>query len=167
MPSIQDTIYPRFKSNLTEKDLREVYTPQMHEMDWAETKSRGYVQQLALLVLLKTVQKLGFFIRVTDVPDSIVQHISKKAGLPLPTKKEWVMYSETRTAKRHFRFVRDYLQVQSFNYKAHQILSDTMETLAFSKDDLADLVNAGIEELIRQGYELPVYKTLKELHYPI
>ncbi|GIN41478.1 hypothetical protein [Heyndrickxia oleronia] len=39
MPSIQDTIYPRFKSNLTDKDLEEVYTPQMKEIEWAEAKS--------------------------------------------------------------------------------------------------------------------------------
>lgn len=162
MPSIQDTIYPRFKSNLTEKDLEEVYSPKMNEIEWSEAKSKGTLQQLALLVLIKTVQKLGFFIHVVDVPEVIVVHIAKKAYLPLPSKEEWKTYSETRTAKRHFRFIRDYLHLRPFDHKAHQILIDTMSKLAFSKDDPADLVNAAIEELIRQRYELPVYNTLKD-----
>ncbi|WP_071460814.1 DUF4158 domain-containing protein [Bacillus massilinigeriensis] len=162
MPSIQDTIYPRFKSNLTEKDLEEVYTPKINEIEWAEIKSKGTIQQLALLILIKTVQKLGFFMRIVDVPEVIVIHIAKKAHLPLPTEEEWKTYSGTRTAKRHFRFVRDYLQLQPFDYEAHQIVTDTMNKLAFSKDDPADLVNAAIEELIRLRYELPVFNTLKD-----
>ncbi|KAB2331563.1 DUF4158 domain-containing protein [Cytobacillus depressus] len=162
MPSIQDTNYPRFKSNLSEKDLEEVYTPKIKEIKWAEVKSKGFLQQLALLVLIKTVQKLGFFIRVVDVPEVIVAHIAKKAHLPVPTKEEWKTYSETRTAKRHVRFIRDYLQLRPFNQEAHQILINTMTKLAISKDDPADLVNAAIEELIRQRYELPVYNTLKD-----
>ncbi|MCJ7841955.1 DUF4158 domain-containing protein [Lederbergia sp. NSJ-179] len=39
---------------------------------------------------------------------------------------------------------------------------ETMSKLAFSKDDPADLVNAAIEELISQRYELPVFNTLKD-----
>lgn len=61
MPSIQDTIYPRIKHNLLEQDLDESYTPLHTEIQWAERKSRGNVQQLGLLVLIKVVQKLGFF----------------------------------------------------------------------------------------------------------
>jgi hypothetical protein len=81
LPSIQDTIYPRFKSNLTEKNLEEVYTPKMNEIEWAEAKSKGILQQLALLVLIKTVQNLGFIIRVVDIPEVIVIHIEKKNAL--------------------------------------------------------------------------------------
>lgn len=162
MPSIQDTIYPRFKSNLTEKDLEELYTPTMNEIQWAGSKSKGNLQQLALLTLIKTVQRLGFFIRMVDVPEVIVKHIAKKARLPIPDKESWKTYNETRTAKRHFRFVRDFLQLRPFDHEARQILVNTMTKLAFSKDDPADLVNAAIEELIRQRYELPVYNTLKD-----
>lgn len=38
---------------------------------------------------------------------------------------------------------------------------DTMKHIAGSKDDPADLINAAIEELIHQRYELPVYNTFK------
>ncbi|GGJ77125.1 DUF4158 domain-containing protein [Virgibacillus salexigens] len=39
---------------------------------------------------------------------------------------------------------------------------DTMNKLAYSKDEPADLVNVAIEELIHQKYELPIYNTLKD-----
>lgn len=45
---------------------------------------------------------------------------------------------------------------------ARQIMLDTMKHVAGSKDDPADLINAAIEELIHQRYELPVYNTFKE-----
>lgn len=50
----------------------------MNEIEWAEAKSKGTLQHLALLVLIKTVQKLGFFIRIVDIPQTIVTHIAKK-----------------------------------------------------------------------------------------
>jgi len=100
MPSIQDTTYPRIKSTLTEKDLDEVYAPQRKEIAWAESKSKGSLQQLALLVLMKSVQKLGVFKNVDEIPDVIVHYIAKKALLPLPEKEDWEDYSHSRTAKR-------------------------------------------------------------------
>ncbi|MED1093565.1 hypothetical protein [Bacillus paramycoides] len=33
MPSIQDTIYPRIKHNLSTEDLRSVYTPTRSEIE--------------------------------------------------------------------------------------------------------------------------------------
>lgn len=117
MPSIQDTTYPRIKSTLTEKELDDVYTPQRKEIGWATSKSKGGLQQLALLVLMKSVQKLGIFTSVAETPEVIVQHIAKKALLPLPEKESWKSYSSSRTAKRHVRFVRDYLQIQPFDQK--------------------------------------------------
>lgn len=117
MPSIQDTTYPRIKSTLTEKELDEIYTPQRKEIAWAASKSKGSLQQLALLVLMKSVQKLGIFKSVNEIPEVIVQHIAKKTFLPMPEKEVWENYSNSRTAKRHVRFVRDYLQIQPFSQK--------------------------------------------------
>ncbi|RAL21956.1 DUF4158 domain-containing protein [Thermoflavimicrobium daqui] len=100
MPSIQDTIYPRIKSNLTDKDLEEAYTPQREEVEWAERKTRGNFQQLALLVLLKTTQKLGFFTTLLDVPKAIIEHIAQVAYLPIPQEEEWQEYNGSRRGRR-------------------------------------------------------------------
>src|SRR5699024_1868441 len=114
MPSIQETTCPRIKSTLTEKELDDIETPQRKEIGWAASKSKVSLQQLALLVLMKSVQKLGIFTSVAAIPEVIVRHIAQKALLPLPEKEAWKSYSSSRTAKRHVRFVRDYLQIQPF-----------------------------------------------------
>ncbi|QDI92553.1 DUF4158 domain-containing protein [Salicibibacter halophilus] len=124
MPSIQDTTYPRIKSTLTEKELDEIYTPQRKEIAWAESKSKGSLQQVALLVLMKSVQKLGIFKSVDEIPEVIVQHIAIKASLPVPEKENWSDYSHSRTAKRHVRFVRDYFQIRPFGQEGEKVMVD-------------------------------------------
>ncbi|MFB5563372.1 DUF4158 domain-containing protein [Bacillus cereus] len=163
MPSIQDTIYPRIKNNLSDQDLEEAYTPLHSEIQWTERKSRGNVQQLGLLVLIKVAQKLGFFPQFLDIPQPIVHHIANKAFLPIPTMEMWNAYGESRTYERHYHFVRDYLKIHPFDEQARQIIFDVIKELSSSKDDCADLINAAIEELIHQRYELPVYNTLKDM----
>ncbi|GKU85124.1 DUF4158 domain-containing protein [Niallia sp. NCCP-28] len=64
-----------------------------------------------------------------------------------------------RERPRHFLFVRDYLQIRPFDHLAQQMSVHTMTNLTFSKDDPTDLINAAIEELICQRYELSVYNT--------
>lgn len=79
MPSIQDTIYPRIKHNLSTEDLSSVYTPTRSEIEWTSLKTKGTLQQLALLILLKTVQNLGFFTRISDIHPIIIKHIAQSA----------------------------------------------------------------------------------------
>lgn len=94
MPSIQDTIYPRIKHNLSTEDLRSVYTPTRSEIEWTSMKTKGTLQQLVLLILLKTVQNLGFFTRISDIPPIIIKHIAQSAQLPIAIKTEWEAYSK-------------------------------------------------------------------------
>lgn len=74
----------------------------------------------------------------------------------------WNSYGKSRTYERHYDFVRDYLKIYPFDNQARQIMFDVMNELSSSKDDRSDLINAAIEELIHQRYELPVYNTLKD-----
>ncbi|WP_212937036.1 hypothetical protein, partial [Bacillus hominis] len=46
MPSIQDTIYPRIKHNLSTEDLSSVYTSTRSEIEWTSLKTKGTLQQL-------------------------------------------------------------------------------------------------------------------------
>ncbi|MEW9033151.1 MAG: DUF4158 domain-containing protein, partial [Planifilum fimeticola] len=68
MPSIQETAYPRLKSNLTEQELNKAYTPTAEELSWAKQKARDLKSQLGLLILLKTFQRLNYFLPITEVP---------------------------------------------------------------------------------------------------
>ncbi len=55
MPSVQDTAYPRLKSNPTLKELTTIYSPTPDEWVLAQQVTRsGSPTRLGFLVLLKT-----------------------------------------------------------------------------------------------------------------
>src|SRR5262249_15848669 len=61
MTAIHETAYPRLRSNLTEKELRELYTPTLEEMVFVQRVTSSPVTALGVAVLLKTFQRLGYF----------------------------------------------------------------------------------------------------------
>jgi Domain of unknown function (DUF4158) len=67
VPSIAETAYPRLKTQISTKELLEVYTPSEHELKLADRHTKGTVAKLGFLVLLKTFQRLGYFILVKNV----------------------------------------------------------------------------------------------------
>ena len=77
MTAIERTAYPRFKQILSAKDLAEVYTPTPQERLVAHRSTKGRVAEVGFLVLLKTYQRLGRFVPLSEVPSSIIEHIAK------------------------------------------------------------------------------------------
>jgi hypothetical protein len=51
-------------------------------MGFAEKRTRDPVPRIGLLVLLKTFQRLGYFVKLSEVPKSIVRRVSTTAGYP-------------------------------------------------------------------------------------
>ena len=132
-------------------------TPQ--ELKLANRYTRGAVAQLGFLVLLKTFQRLGYFVLVKSVPAPIIKHIAQSAQLALsPQVLEG--YDTSGTRWRHLSLIRDYLKIKPYGAAARRVIVQSMAQAAFSKNDLADLINVAIEELIRQQYELPIFNTL-------
>ena len=68
MTAIERTAYPRFKRTLTANDLVEVYAPTPVERFLAARSTRGSVAEAGFLALLKTYQRLGRFIPLSEVP---------------------------------------------------------------------------------------------------
>ena len=71
MPSIHDTAYPRLKSPLSEKELNEIFTPTAEEFDLAHSVAQSIPLRIVFLVLLKTFQRLGYFLplhKVGEIP---------------------------------------------------------------------------------------------------
>jgi len=58
--SIQDTAYPRLKSNITDLELATIYTPTDDELALAEQMTKGSAAKLGFLIVLKTFQRLGY-----------------------------------------------------------------------------------------------------------
>lgn len=82
MTAIERTAYPRLTQRLSQKELEESYTPTPQEIQFVSTPGRGAEPRLTLLVLLKTVQCLGYFPMLKNIPEPIVVHIRLHLRLP-------------------------------------------------------------------------------------
>jgi hypothetical protein len=80
MPSASDTAYPRLKTNPSAKELGEIDAPNIFELVFATEHARKPALQVGLLLLLKTFQRLGYFVRHIDIPAAIISYIARSAG---------------------------------------------------------------------------------------
>jgi Domain of unknown function (DUF4158) len=105
MPRLHKTAYPRLKSAVTEVELQEIYTPTAEEIAFVEAQTRSETAKVGLLVLLKTFQRLGYFVTITEVLRRIVAHIAACVGLPtVPEGLE--TYDTGHSRSRHLGLVR-------------------------------------------------------------
>jgi Domain of unknown function (DUF4158) len=158
MISPADTAYPLLKASPTARDLDELYTPDLFELGFAEQRTRDATSCLGLLVLLKTFQRLGYFVRVVDVPVSVIRHIAKTAGyeesLDLST------YDQSSLRARHMMLVRSWVGVSPYGREARTAMLKAAVEASRTREDLADIVNSALEQLVRQRFELPGFTTL-------
>jgi TnpA family transposase len=160
MPSVQETAYPRLKSNITLKELTAIYTPTTEEIGFAQqSTASGSTTRLGFLILLKTFQRLGYAVQTQAVPASIVRHIATAANLTV-SQRELAHYDAAVTRRRHLSLIRDYLHLHAYSPTAKTVMEEAIRTAAATKQDLADLINVAIEELVRQRFELPAFSTL-------
>ncbi len=158
MPTVHETVYPRLKSNPSRRELVDLYTPSKGELELAEQSCKGEPARLAFLVLLKTFQRLGYFIALREVPRSIVEYIAHDRGMLIVP--EMADYDESGTRRRHVKIIRQYLRVKNFDETGQVVLSTAVRLAAERMEDLADIINVAIEELIRESFELPGFSTL-------
>ena len=64
MASIERTAYPRFERRPSAQELSEVYTPTAEELVFIRESARGPSPTLTVVVLLKTVQRLAYLLRL-------------------------------------------------------------------------------------------------------
>ena len=158
MPSVSDSAYPRLK-NPSIKDLAEIYTPNEAELTFSRERTRQPVQRVALLLRLKTFQKLGYFVRYPEIHGQIVHHIAICAGVS-DVPESIAIYDDIDVFRRHTSLVLQFLGVTAYGPAARQVVVDTCRQASLTRDDLPDIINMAIEELIRQRYELPAFSTL-------
>lgn len=160
MTTIERTAYPRFKTVLTNRELQEIYTPTQEEITFANTTARGPQQCLALTVLLKSFQRLGYFPAIEEVPVGIVHHI--RAWLQLPDDISLQGIAPTSLYRYH-KAIRTYLGVASYREGGESVASEAIRQAAQTMSNPADLINASVEELVRQRFELPAFSRLDHL----
>jgi TnpA family transposase len=158
--SIERTAYPRFKRYFTTKELGEIYTPTKSEIAFAYSTTNGQSNILNLVVFLKAFQRLGYFPKIAEVPNSILNHV--RGCLKLPTEIGLV-YENSKTMYRHRTAIREYLKVNPFDKNARHFCVQSVYESAQVMDNPADLINVAIGELVKQRYELPGFNTLDRL----
>src|SRR5437764_14206407 len=105
MPAAHETAYPRLKESVTPADLAEVYTPTSEELALSMSTSTRRGARLGFLVLLKTFQRLGYFVRVGELPKPIVQHIAQCVR-PDHRPDDLLSYDEYGTRQHHIPLMR-------------------------------------------------------------
>ena len=159
MPGISDCAYPRLKNSPSSQELEDVYTPNDVELTFTQERTRQPPHRLGLLLLLKTFQRLGYFVRYADMPAPIVRHVAKCAGLS-DVVEQMDGYDANPLRHRHANLVLEFVGVTAYGPAARQVIVDTCLQAARTRDDLPDIINMALEELIRQRHELPAFSTL-------
>jgi hypothetical protein len=72
--SIERAAYPRFKRAVSDRELHESFTPGLADRV-ARELTRSPEHCLALVVWLKSFQRLGYFPDLFEVPLAVVEHV--------------------------------------------------------------------------------------------
>ncbi|UAT32900.1 Tn3 family transposase (plasmid) [Bacillus badius] len=159
MAAIERTAYPRFKKNLTRRELKETYTITTEESQFAHNMARGSVPVFSFLVMMKCFQRLGYFPRPKDIPAAVISHVRTCLHLPNDTEPNF----QTKALYRHQKAIREYLNVIPFGRIPLDIATTAINKAAKVMDNPADLINVAIAELIKERCELPAFSTLDRL----
>lgn len=160
MTQVHETIYPRIRSSITEKELDEIYTPTQEELAFVSKHTRTPVPKLRLLILLKAFQRLGYFPNLSTIPKPVMEHIAN--SLDLADKIPDLLKRSTKKPPwRHAPLLRSYLGIKPYTREGTRVMEQVLLEASKTKDVIADIINVGIEELIRQRYELPAFTTLR------
>jgi TnpA family transposase len=158
LTSIERTAYPRFESEFSEKILVELYTPSEDEIEFAKGLARQPDQQLALLIALKCVQRLGYFPILENVPMPIQQYLCNCLAMPHSTLP---IIEKERTRYRHRDAIRALLGLKTYTKHGGPVVDTFVLRSAETMSDPADLVNVALEQLHRSKVELPGFTILR------
>ena len=164
MAAIHETAYPRLKSELTDRELDKFYTPNGAEQAFAKRHTRKPNTRIGLLSHLKVFQRLGYFVLWDAIPSKVPQHIAACLGV-IPQISPPINYDESGTRTRHLNHIRNFMKVESLGDKTIACLKKSAWGAVQSKEKIPDIINVMIEELIRQGFELPGFSTLDRAAY--
>lgn len=92
------------------------------------------------------------------MPERVIGHVAR--CLKYPKVPDLSDYDVSGTRQRHLALIREYLQVKPFDEEARKALLDATREAALTKEDPADIINVGIEELLRLRFELPGFSTI-------
>jgi hypothetical protein len=121
LAAIDRTAYPRFKRVIPARELAEAFTPTAGEVGWAREKTQNDQHLLALVVWLKSYQRLGYFPRLDEIPVAVLDHVRGLLGLAGEVE---LAHDADRTAKWHQGLVRAFVGVKYSAVKSKMVALD-------------------------------------------
>jgi len=153
---------PLLRSHYPRVVLERDYTPTSGELVFVCTSSNGKTSRLALLTLLKTVQRLGYFPLLSEIPVSLPRFLAGFLGYEVFSPFTGAD-DRAGSRRRQLERLRTYLKVRPLDSAGRVWLEGILGEAAHLREDLVDLVNIALEELVRKRFELPAFSTLLEL----
>lgn len=160
MTSIERTAYPLLKRNPTAQELDQVYSPADNELVFAYKQVREPTRRLSFLLLLKGFQRLGYFPTIADMPAAIKGEVRVALRLSGHTRPADL---HLRTLYRYHAVIRQWLGVTQFRVRGMHVATRAMGTAGQVMDNPADMINAAIEQLVKDKIELPAFSTLDRM----
>lgn len=149
MDRLFQTAHPQLRSQLTEHELQELYTPTDSELALvARAAKSSALNRFGLLIHLKVFQRLGYFVPLAQVPRVIQHHVAKACGLKrLPATSALAQYDRSGTQRRHLDIIRRHCGVRVLDDAGRVWLDAIAERTAQIKNNEADILNV----LLRTG----------------
>ena len=164
MTQVHETAYPRLKADPSAQDLDEIYTLTPDEITFIDQTVKRPTARTVAFLYLKLFQRLGYFIRLKDVPSAIRQHIVAQTGFARPPRLDELLQFDRSTGReRLVESLRRYLNVRPLNQDGRAWLQHIAETAADNRHVVADIINVMLEELVHHRYELPGFTVLDRL----
>jgi len=129
------------------------------ELACCDSATRSSTTRLGFALLLKTYQRLGYFVTSEQVPNAIAEHVASSMGEPYD-RENLRQYDVSQARRKHLSAVREFLAVKPFGDDGKALMRQTFAEAALTKEDVIDIINIGIETLVRHRYELPAFDTL-------
>jgi len=118
MAAVQDTAYPKLKHNITKKEITRIYTPLDEEILFANQFRYTADKRFLCLLYIKCFQRLGYFPKPNEVPQSILVHIASFSRVTVDQRLQFPILPKA-THKRIKDAVPNYFAVKTFDLAVH------------------------------------------------
>lgn len=154
MGSTNTCIYPTLE-NLSERTLQLHFTPSENELVFCRQHTSKPSQQVCFLVMLKVVRYLYRAPKCEHIPYSVIRQVNQTLSHQRFTKAKFIKYGISGARVKHLKVIRHYLNLKPVNHETETFLYQAALKTAKTKTNLIDIINASIEYLYRDQFELP------------
>ena len=150
--------YPKFSLSYSDEELIERFTLSETDKTFI-TQVRGDANLHGATVLLKSLQYLGYFPHINEVPFAVKSFIAKQLNLVGDPSEQYPW--DTRTRFNHFEWIRQYTGFRASTAQDKEDLSNWLrQEGALKAITFSDLFECAIQRLRSLYIELPSEKEL-------